>query len=284
MISEQSLKDRLRVISQEKNIHFNACWRQILLERFLVRLGASGYSPKFIFKGGNLLAYLMQIGRATMDLDFLLTRMRGEEKELRSAFEKIASIEVGDGFIFSVKSVDLLAQPHMEYPGYRMTLNVLFGRMRDQIQVDVGVGDIVEPKTCNITLAQCRGKPLFESSVSLRTYPIETIFAEKLESVLSKGARNSRMKDYHDLVFLVRNKNALNVDLLKKSLVNTLSHRGTPLQLIQFDEMGYKALDKLWRAHCHGLGDGVKDFGLPLEIEMVIDEINQFLKPYVSTF
>ena len=100
MISEQSLKDRLRVISQEKNIHFNACWRQILLERFLVRLGASGYSPKFIFKGGNLLAYLMQIGRATMDLDFLLTRMRGEEKELRSAFEKIASIEVDDGFIF----------------------------------------------------------------------------------------------------------------------------------------------------------------------------------------
>lgn len=281
MISEQSLKDRLRAISQEKNIHFNACWRQILLERFLVRLGASEYSSKFIFKGGNLLAYLMQIGRATMDLDFLLTKMRGEEKDLRSAFEKIALIEVGDGFIFSVKSVDLLAQPHMEYPGYRVTLNVLFGRMRDQIQVDVGVGDIVEPKTCNITLAQCRGRPLFESSVSLRTYPIEAIFAEKLESVLSKGARNSRMKDYHDLVFLVRNKEALNVDMLKESLVNTFSHRGTSLQLIQFDEMGYRALDGLWRAHCHGLGDGVKDFGLPLEIEVVIDEINQFLKPYI---
>ena len=117
--------------------------------------------------------------------------------------------------------------------------------------------------------------------MSLQAYPIETIFAEKLESVISKGARNSRMKDYHDLIFLIRNKNALNVDLLRKSLVNTFSHRGTSFQPIQFDKIGYMALQKLWRAHCHGLGNGEKDFGLPPEIEVVIDEINQFLKPYV---
>lgn len=72
MISEQSLKARLQALAREKNIPFNACWKQLLLERFLARLGRSVSSNKFIFKGGFLLAYLMEIGRETTDLDFFL--------------------------------------------------------------------------------------------------------------------------------------------------------------------------------------------------------------------
>lgn len=70
--------------------------------------------------------------------------------------------------------------------------------MKDKIQIDVGVGDAVEPKNLKIKLFQYRGKPFFEEAISLLVYPIETIFAEKLETVISKGAGNSRMKDYHD--------------------------------------------------------------------------------------
>jgi predicted nucleotidyltransferase component of viral defense system len=76
VISEQALKDRLQTIAKEKGILFNGCWKQLLLERFLVRLGQSNYVNKLIFKGGFLLAYMMEIGRETVDLDFLLTRAK----------------------------------------------------------------------------------------------------------------------------------------------------------------------------------------------------------------
>lgn len=70
--------------------------------------------------------------------------------------------------------------------------------MKDKIQVDVGIGDEVMPKNLKIKLFQYKGKPFFENAISLPVYPIETFFAEKLETVISIGAGNSRMKDYHD--------------------------------------------------------------------------------------
>ena len=115
MISIQSLKDRLKTIAQNKNTPFNACWKQFLLERFLVRLARSVHSHRFIFKGGFLLSYLMEIGRETTDLDFLITRMEAEEEELKKTFGEIISVHSSDGFTFSFDSIELLDQPHMEY-------------------------------------------------------------------------------------------------------------------------------------------------------------------------
>ncbi len=119
----------MRVIAKEKTIHFNACWKQLLLERFLVRLAGSVYANKFTFKGGFLLAYLMKIGRETIDLDFSLTRVKAEENKLEEIFKKIISIHLPDGFVFSLDSVKPLTQPHMEYPGYRIILNAIFSKL-----------------------------------------------------------------------------------------------------------------------------------------------------------
>ena len=118
MINEQELKDRLQMIAKEKDIHFNACWKQLLLERFLSRLSRSSHVNKFIFKGGFLLSYMMEIGRETTDLDFLLTRMNAEVKGLQEVFEAVVSTPSDDGFTFSFENIELLSQPHMEYPGY----------------------------------------------------------------------------------------------------------------------------------------------------------------------
>lgn len=191
MINEQALKERLQTIAKEKEIPFNACWKQLLLERFLFRLSRSLYVDKFIFKGGFLLSYMMKIGRETVDLDFLLTRINLEAKGLQEVFEEIVDMSSEDGFSFSFERIEVLSQPHMEYPGYRVTFTVSFAKMKDRIHVDVGIGDIVEPENREIELFKYRGKPFFEESISLLVYPIETIFAEKLETVLSKGPRNS---------------------------------------------------------------------------------------------
>lgn len=137
---------------------------------------------------------MMKIGRETVDLDFLLTRMNAEVKGLQEVFEEIASISAEDGFTFSFEGIEILFQPHMEYSGYRTTFKVTFAKMKDIIHVDIGIGDIVEPQNRKIKLFEYRGKPFFEESISLLVYPIETIFAEKLETVLSKGSRNSSQR------------------------------------------------------------------------------------------
>lgn len=274
MISEQTLKDRLQTIAKEKGIPFNACWKQLLLERFLVRLGRSPYASKLIFKGGFLLAYMMKIGRETIDLDFLLTRMKVEAPLLQKICEEIAEIPCNDGFSFSFAKIESLSQPHMNYPGYRITLNASFAKMRDKTLVDIGIGDAVHPQQFEIKLFQYKGKPFFEEAVSLLVYPTETIFAEKLETVLSKGSRNSRMKDYHDLFLLTRAK-MMNAATLKNAVSETFSNRETPLTKIQFDPNEIQVLQKLWTAHLLGLGDVAEDLKLPKDIRTVIEEINE---------
>jgi predicted nucleotidyltransferase component of viral defense system len=274
MINEQALKNRLKTIAKEKEVPFNACWKQLLLERFLTRLARSSHVNKFIFKGGFLLSYMMKIGRETVDLDFLLTRMNAEVKGLQEVFEEIVSIPSEDGFTFSFEGVEILSQPHMEYSGYRTTLKVSFAKMKDKIHVDVGIGDVVEPQHKEIKLFEYRGKPFFEESISLLVYPIETIFAEKLETILSKGSRNSRMKDFHDLLLLLHDKSLQSSPKLHENVQKTFEHRGTTLKLIQFDEAGHKALQKLWTAHLQGLGDIAKDLNLPENIKEVIETLN----------
>ncbi len=276
-MNEQALKDRLQTIAQERHIHFNHCWKQLVLERFLARLARSSLSDKFIFKGGFLLSYLLKLGRETTDLDFLLTRMQTRELDIQSAFEAITVINAPDGFSFAYQGLSPLMQPHMHYPGYRATLQANFGRMQDRVHIDVGVGDIVIPQSLQVQLFQYRGKPMFENDISLLVYPIETIFAEKLETVISKGAANSRMKDYHDLYLLVREKKINDPAKLKVSLSQTFQNRGTALQLIKFDEGGLGKLQKLWAAHHNGLGDVAYNLNMPSEISNVIATINTVL-------
>jgi predicted nucleotidyltransferase component of viral defense system len=274
MINEQALKNRLQTIAKEREILFNSCWKQLLLERFLVRLSRSSHINKFIFKGGFLLSYMMKIGRETVDLDFLLIRMNAEVKGLQEVFEEIVSTPSEDGFAFSFEGIEILSQPHMEYPGYRTTLKVSFAKMKDKIHVDVGIGDIVEPQNKKIKLFEYRGKPFFEESISLLVYPIETIFAEKLETVLSKGSRNSRMKDFHDLLLLIRDERLQTSKKLHENIQKTFENRGTILKPIQFDEAGHKTLQQLWTAHLQGLGDVAKELDLPENIKEVIGILN----------
>lgn len=217
---------------------------------------------------------MMKIGRETVDLDFLLTRMNAEVNGLQKVFEEIISISSEDGFIFSFEGIEILSQPHMEYSGYRTTFKVSFAKMKDKIHVDVGIGDIVEPQHKEIKLFEYRGKPFFEESISLLVYPIETIFAEKLETILSKGSRNSRMKDFHDLLLLLRNKSLQSSTKLHENIQKTFENRGTTLKHIQFDETGHKTLQQLWTAHLQGLGDLARELDLPKNIKEVIEILN----------
>jgi predicted nucleotidyltransferase component of viral defense system len=276
-MNEQALKDRLQIISKEKTISFNECWKQLLLERFLARLSRSNHHQSFIFKGGFLLSYMLTIGRETTDLDFLLTNMQASQEDIKNALEEIIAVNSEDGFIFICEDIELLEQPHMDYPGYRVSLKANFGCMRDKIQVDIGVGDVVIPTTRELHLFQYKGKSLFEDEISLLVYPPETIFAEKLETLLSKGAANSRMKDYHDLILMTREPHMLDFDKLQSSIETTFNNRGTKLEFIDFSKNEVKLMEKLWIAHLNNLKRLAQQLKLPASIQEVIMEINRFL-------
>jgi hypothetical protein len=213
-----------------------------------------------------------------MDLDFLMNRINAEEQEIRNSIERVLSEKLEDGFIFLYEKTELLEQPHMAYSGYRITLKVLFGKMRDKIQIDIGVGDVVVPESRTFPVFSHKGKPLFEGEISLMVYPAETIFAEKLETVISKGEKNSRMKDYHDLLLLCREVGLLKRDLLESSIKDTFSRREASYKQIAFTDTGMSALQKLWMAHRKGLGNIADELLLPIDISEVISEINLALQ------
>jgi len=278
-MNEAALKERLKIIATEKETTLNKVWKQLLLERFLARLSESQYQDKFIFKGGLLLAQYIAINRETIDIDFLMTKIKSEMQNIEKIMKEVASINPEDRFSFTWFSAEELTQPHMEYTGFRVTLNAQFGNMQDKIQVDIGIGDVVVPIETTFTPFEYKGKPIFAGEISLYVYPPEAIFAEKLETVISKGVINSRMKDYHDLIVMIREPDFLDAEKLTNSIQDTFNRRGPPILLtINFDSDGIQSLQALWSNHLRGLGVFRERLNLPVRIDSVIKEINDWIK------
>lgn len=275
-MNTHALKERLKIIAKEKSVTFNEVWKQLLLERFLARLSNSEHQEKFIFKGGLLLAQYLVIGRETTDADFLVTKLKAEAPTIEATILEILAATVEDGFLFSWSGIEPLTQPHMNYPGFRVTLNAVFEKMKDKIRLDIGVGDLVKAVEENFEPFLYKGKPIFAGEISLLVYPVETIFAEKLETIISKGAANSRMKDYHDVLLMIREKDLLDIKKLKATVKATFENRGTPYKIpIAFDAAGMTTLQTLWAAHRNGLS-AFKD-KLPEQIVAVLNELNTWL-------
>ncbi len=278
-MNAQALKERLKAIATEKKITFNEAWKQFLLERFLARLSASKHQDRFIFKGGLLLAQYLTIGRETTDVDFLARKIKLQEVELRKAIEEVVSTKTDDGFNFSWAGSEELTQPHMAYPGIRVTLDVSLENMKDKILLDIGTGDSVEEIENDYQPFLYKGNPIFAGEISLMTYPVEAIFAEKLETIISKGATNSRMKDYHDVLLILREEKLLDFKKLKSALNETFKTRGTQLKTaIAFNKADVEALQKFWTAHIRTLKAIKESLKLHDNIQDVIDEINTGLK------
>lgn len=228
-MNETALKERLKIVAKEKGVSFSDCWKQLLLERFLARIAKSKHKDKLVFKGGFLLSYVLETERETVDLDFLLTRMKAKADEIREMLESIASVDLSDGFSFAWSRQEELTQPHMEYRGFRIHLSATLGKIRDAVQIDLGIGDDVTPKMQKLKLFSYKGKPIFEGEISLLVYsllvyPLEAVFSEKLHPLISHGKANSRMKDYHDLLVMIRNE-ALKPGATKKAIQTTFGQR-----------------------------------------------------------
>lgn len=206
-----------------------------------------------------------------------MAKIKSEMQNIEKVIKEVAATNSEDGFSFTWFSAEELNQPHMEYTGFRVTLDAQFGKMRDKIQIDIGIGDVVVPVEATFNPFEYKGKPIFAGEISLYVYPPEAIFSEKLETIISKGAINSRMKDYHDLLVMIREPNFLDTEKLTHSIQATFSRRGTAISLsINFDSAGIQSLQALWSNHLRGLGVFREHLNLPNQITDAINEINDW--------
>lgn len=272
---ELSLKKQIQSIAKERHITPAEVWQNVFLERFLARLCHSPHRPHFILKGGVLLARHVDIGRETKDLDFTVQSLSNDVGTLQKVMEEIVAIDLKDGFEFKNIRVESLSNFAAEYPDTQIRIDACFGKGRFTLFIDLGYGDEVKVKEEDLSLLADAKGPLFEKTVNLKCYPMEFVFAEKLETIVYRGAENSRMKDFHDLYSLIQDEKALHVDEAKTAVEAVFRHRGTQLKIpVAFDEGSIKQLQHSWQRYRSSVMFPKR---LPENITDIVDSINNVL-------
>ncbi|MDR1606758.1 MAG: nucleotidyl transferase AbiEii/AbiGii toxin family protein [Streptococcaceae bacterium] len=223
-----SFKAKIKQIAKEKHITTQQVLQNYLIEIFLEKLAKSPYKNNFILKGGYLIGGIIGLDhRATMDLD---TTIRGFEltpEKLTTIAKEIIEIPTDESFILSFDSVSEIRETD-DYPGFKLKLFADFEKIHELVSIDVTTGDAITPREIEFSI-----KRLFtDDKLALLSYPLETILAEKLETILSRGVASTRPRDYYDVYTIAKLKwNEINFTTLADALKNTMVKRGPKFQL-----------------------------------------------------
>jgi Nucleotidyl transferase AbiEii toxin, Type IV TA system len=221
-----SVRARLLNVAKERGEDFNLTLNRFAVERFLVRLSLSKWRGKFLLKGALLFdLWFDQPHRPTRDAD-LLGFVPEDESQLRTIVSEICRLELDDGIRFDERSITIDAiREDARYGGLRVRLVGVLANARCSVQIDVGYGDAVTPRA-----AQVEYPSLLPDlpPARLLAYPRETVFAEKLEAIVSLGIANSRMKDFYDLRALMA-EGGMDEVALSQAIAATFSRRGTTI-------------------------------------------------------
>ena len=224
MKNAMQLKAIIKNMAKSKNISAQIVLQNFMLERLLERISVSSYRENFILKGGFLIAALVGLDtRATMDMDATVKGMPVNPDTIMKMFEEICAIEIDDDVTFAVKRIEEIRESD-EYTGFRLTLEALYRPMAVPLKIDITTGDKITPKEIVYEFRLM----LEQRSIKVLAYNLETILAEKLETIISRGDQNTRPRDYYD-VFIIRQLQWNNVDssALKDALKATAEKRDT---------------------------------------------------------
>ena len=196
--SAQAVKDKLRNISREKNVDFNSVMRSYMYDRFVERLSKSKYKDNFILKGGFYLSKLFGLdNRSTMDIDTAIRKTKFTEENIIKMITEIINIDVDDNVKFEIEKTEPIRDED-EYGGLRITINFTLENMRDSFHIDIATGDPIHPGPDDYKYESLIGNEVYK----VWSYNLETVLAEKIETILSKLEASSRMKDYYDIYLI----------------------------------------------------------------------------------
>lgn len=212
-------------ISKETGLTFNSVMTYYFLEVILKKLSQSSYSEHYIFKGGFLLSNVIGVeSRSTVDIDFLFHKLTLSEETVKQQLEEILSIPQ-DNLKFTLQAITAIKESD-DYGGYRATILCQLDNIKQVIHLDIATGDVVTPKPITYDY-----KAIFNSdNFPIMAYTIETILAEKLQTIYSRNFLNSRSKDFYDVYILSKlKKNDINFHQLLSACQKTFSYRETEL-------------------------------------------------------
>ena len=222
--TSRQLKALVRNRSNGNSTKAQIIIRNYIMERFLERLSLSEHRNNLILKGGALISAIVGLEtRTTMDIDTTLRDRTLSVDEARRIVLEIASVVIADGISFELLSVETIMD-EAEYPGVRAILNASIDNMQTPLKIDFSTGDAITPREMNYSYPL-----MFEDrTISLLAYNLETVVAEKLETILSRGTINTRMRDYYD-IYVLNSMDSILIDneILATAILNTSRVRGS---------------------------------------------------------
>ena len=247
----EQIKGRIKSVAKQNNADARTLMRIYMMERFLERLAQSEYRDNFIIKGGILVTAMIGVAhRSTMDIDTSMKNLNLSAEDALRVVNQVKDIDLDDGVSFEVKDVSNIMD-EMEYPGIRVTMNANVGRLITPLKIDNSTGDVITPRAIEFNYDLL----LEDRSISLWSYNLETILAEKLQTVLARGILNTRMRDFYDIRMLLDTyEDKVNRAVLKDAFAATCKKRGTDHLQEQAEEIikiieANEQLQVLWRAY-----------------------------------
>lgn len=227
-----SFKAKIKNISKDKGIPAQQVQQHYLIEQVLKMISTSPYRDSFIVKGGYLIGQMIGLDkRTTMDLDVTLKGTEMSRENLIHIFEEILCSKT-DGFSFSVDKLEPIRQDD-EYGGFSLKLNATFDTLKEVVFIDITTGDKITPREITYSMTSI----FTNESIKIWTYNLETVLAEKLETIISRGLASTRPRDRYDLFTLYKlRKEEINLEVLKNALENTAEKRESKDTIYNWEE------------------------------------------------
>ncbi len=234
MKTAEQLKGAIRNIAKSNNLQAQEVLQIFMFERLIERLSVSSYNENFILKGGLLIASIIGVGeRTTMDMDTTVKGISMEKEEVERIIIAIIEIDVGDGILFEYKGMNPIRKDD-EYNNFSASIIAKYGKMYIPMKIDITTGDEITPREIEYSY-----KFMFEDKrVSIMAYPLETIIAEKYETVIRRNIGNTRSRDFYDLYMLYNlKKDVIAWELLGQAILATATKRASIEDLRDYIEI-----------------------------------------------
>lgn len=252
MKTPEQLKGAIRNIAAKRNLKPQEVLQMFLFERILDRLSVSEYRDNFILKGGLLISSIIGIGeRTTMDMDTTVRGLPMEEDTLVQIVQEIITIDVGDGIQFLYEGIAPIREDD-EYHNFRIHLSAKYGKINSPMKIDVTTGDAITPAAVRYAY------PLIfeERSVPVMAYTLETVLAEKYETIIRRNIGTTRARDFYDLHTLYRtHREEIRPEILRLAVAHTAQKRGSTQELHDWKDIiedirTEQQLSHLWEKYC----------------------------------
>lgn len=234
MKTPEQLKGTIRSMAAKKNLRAQEVLQMFLFERILERMANSRFKDNFIRKGGLLISSMIGITeRTTMDMDTTVRGIQMEEDEIVSAVKEIVAIDVEDGIVFEYKGIEPIREEDA-YNNFRVHLQAKYGKIDSPMKIDVTTGDAITPAAIQYDFPM-----LFEEkSIPVMAYTLETVLAEKYETIIRRNIGSTRARDYYDLHTLYRSrKSSVRPEILKAAVLHTAMKRDSVQDMQDWKEI-----------------------------------------------